>query len=90
MNPVIILTPNDFERLVVELKEHLSKEIQSIKDRSIEKPICRKEAAAYLGIHVDTLDRRIENSKIPASVVHQIDGQRVFFKSELYDFVKKS
>jgi excisionase family DNA binding protein len=90
MNQVVILTPSEFDRFVVEMKDHLSREIQAVKDKVIESPIGIKEAAHYLKMDRATLYRKIKDNDIPASVVHTIAGQKVFFKSELYEFIKKS
>jgi excisionase family DNA binding protein len=53
----------------------------------IEQPICTKEAAKVLGVHVTTLFRMIKREEVPA---HRIGRNRYFFKSELIAQIKKS
>lgn len=88
MNTAIILNPNDFDRLIKEVKQHLSQEVENIKTAIIEKPMCVKEAAEYLGVNASTLHRRLKNGTIPASLKHELDGSTYFFKSELYQYLK--
>jgi excisionase family DNA binding protein len=88
--PVVILTPNEFDRLISEVKSHLSKQVEGIKGTIIEKPMCVKQACEYLGIHENTLYKRMRSGVIPPGVVHRVDGTLYFFASELFQFIKKS
>lgn len=63
--------------------------ISRVMELLIEKPIGSKEAADYLGVNQQTLYRHITKGWIPAKCVHkQHDGNYMFFKSELRDYIK--
>lgn len=88
MNNAFILTPNDFERLIAEVKQTLSREVETIKGSVIEKPMTIKEAADYMRITENTLFKRIRDGVIPPNLVHQVEGSKYFLPSELYGFIK--
>ena len=83
----IVLKPNDLDRLISEMKTIFT---QSVKEVVVEKPLCIKEAAAYLKIGKSTLHKRIQNGTIPSELVHRNDGSVYFLPSELHQFIKKS
>jgi excisionase family DNA binding protein len=86
----IILTPDNFERFTSEMREHITKQVETIKGSVIEKPMCVKEAADYLRIAERTLYARIQSGAIPSNLVHRVDGSVYFFPSELCQFIKKN
>jgi hypothetical protein len=86
----IAMNGQDYDRLLSDLKAHITKEISGIKNIVVEKPLTYQGAADYLGIHVNTLYKRIRTGHYPSSIVHKDDGTVHFFASELYQFIKKS
>jgi hypothetical protein len=87
---LVILTPQDFDRFVSEMKLHLTKEVETIRGVVVEKPMCVKEAAAYLRIAERTLFKWLKDGTLPNSCKHEINNTTYFFPSELKEFIKKS
>jgi excisionase family DNA binding protein len=75
------------ESLINELKAHISKELVCA---VIEKPMCVKQAAEYLGIHENTVYKWIKSKHLPVELIHRVNGCVYFFPSELRDFIKRS
>lgn len=75
------------QSMMAELKAHISKEL---KGAVVEKPMCGKEAALFLGIHESTIYKWLRNETIPTRLIHRIGGSVFFFASELQEFVKRS
>lgn len=80
-------TEPNIHSIINELKAHISKELQGA---VIEKPMCAKQAAEYLGIHENTIYKRIKNRDIPTELIHRMNGSVYFFASELRDYIKNS
>jgi excisionase family DNA binding protein len=86
-----VLQPNDFDRLLSEMKSFVREELKSVQmPPENDRPICAKEAAAYLGIGQTTFWERIKTGKIPSILIHRNGGSVYFFKSELRQFLKAS
>lgn len=89
MTHAVILHPDDFERFTAQVTEQITKHFENMKGSVIEKPMCAKEAADYLGVTPKTLHERIRTGVIPANLKHEISGSVYFFPSELHSFIKK-
>lgn len=80
----IIMTPNDFDRLSIQIRDDVKKEISALKTLVVEKPMTTKEAAKFLSIHEDTLYIRLKKG-----LPHHRDGKIIwFFPSELVTYIK--
>jgi excisionase family DNA binding protein len=90
MNQVLLKTNPDHDRLVNELKAHITEELKSIKSFVVEKPMTYQDAAKYLSISTRQLYRKIKAGRIPPSIVHRDDGTVYFLPSELHEHIKKS
>ena len=86
----VIMSGQSFDKLLNDLKAHITEEIKTMKNVVIEKPLTYQGAADYLGIHTSTLFKRIREGKIPSSVVHKTDGSVYFLPSELHQLIKNS
>jgi len=87
MERFTLIAESEFEKLVREIKIHVSDEIRDLMSRPFdEKPVFIDEAAQHLGVSNNTLRKRMRQG-IP---YHQEkDGPPYFFKSELTDYVKR-
>ena len=90
MEAIFQMKQSDFEKFMTDLKKFVSDEVRSEKVKSVEKPISPKEAAAFLKISLKTLYNRINNSDIPAQLIHRNGGNVYFFESELEQYIKQS
>jgi excisionase family DNA binding protein len=82
------MTGPDYDRLLNDLKAHITQEIKTLKNIVIEKPINYDEAAKYLGIAKSTLYQRLRTGHYPPSIAHNDGGSVHFFASELQQFIK--
>jgi hypothetical protein len=64
--------------------------VKELRGHVIERPICAKEAAEFLNIHITTLSKWISSGVIPKKVVHYKGSRPYFFPSELRDEIKRS
>ena len=86
----IAMNGAEYDRLLNDIKAHITNEVKSIKGMMVEKPMTYQEAADFLNIHVNTLYKRIREGNIPSTLVHKTNGSVYFFPSELHQFIKKS
>lgn len=84
------LEPADLERIIDELKAHISSEIQAaLHGRSVEQTMSVKEAAKYLGVNLHTFQSWSCDGTIPNDIVHWIGKRKVFIKSELAKAIRE-
>jgi excisionase family DNA binding protein len=79
------LTPDNSE--VAHLMNLIVKELRG---HVVERPMCVKEAAEFLGISQRTMYQWIKDGVIPSKVVHYKGSRPFFFPSELRDEIKRS
>lgn len=82
-----VMSDDQLDRLI---QRAMQEGFQQGQKKSYEKPLTKKEAAAFLRINPWTMDRRFKTNKLPASLRHVVDGSIYFFASELQEFLKKS
>lgn len=86
----LVLGIQDLEQLKADFRQIVREEISKIKLNSPDPPISRKEAAKYLGIDVSTMHKKFKTGELPTSLIHRVGGRRVFFKSQLEAYIKRS
>ena len=64
--------------------------VREMRSHVVERPLCSKEAAQFLGIGLRTLERWISNGTLPAKIVHYKGSRPYFFPSELVANIKQS
>lgn len=74
------------ESLLAQLKT--AAEHQSFVKLPTEKPLTKQEAADHLRIEYKTLERKLSKGKLPAKLIHRVDGTMLFYASELNEFIK--
>lgn len=84
------MSGTNIDKLVNELKAHITEEIKSIKTLVVEKPMNYDEAAKYLGVSRRQLYRKVAAGKIPTGIVHRVNRMVYFLPSELHDHIKRS
>lgn len=89
---LLVMITIDKAELTAVIKEALQAVIKEMgKDVPlIEKPLSVKETADYLGIHQNTIYKRIKSGDLPTSLIHRMNGSVYFFASELHDHIKRS
>lgn len=82
-NVVYTLSGPQFAEFVAEIER---RERRRALDLATEEPLtCCKDAAKFLGLHVNTLYRRMKEGKIP---FHTDGGKEYFYRSELNTYIK--
>jgi len=81
-------TGEQLKQLIDEVKATVIQEMN--RKQSLDKVLTKQEAAAYLRIHVTTLDERFRERKLPTSLRHYNGGSLYFYQSELENFIKRS
>jgi hypothetical protein len=64
--------------------------VKELRGHVIERPICVKEAAEFLGVNERTLRRWITSGVISTKCIHYKGTRPYFFPSELRDEIKRS
>lgn len=90
MLPNTVLHVMSDEQLDKLIREAIQRGFELGQKKPLEKPLTKKEAAAFLRIDPWTLDRRFKSGKIPLSLRHVVSGSIYFFASELEAFIRKS
>lgn len=90
MEQMRLITETDYQRMISEIKSHLSEEMKSITTvKAPEKHVNAKQLAAHLNITVETLWRRFKDKKYPASLIDYDAGRKVYYISKFEAHIKK-
>lgn len=90
MSHAIIIEPNDLDRLINSLREEIRLGFEKSRAINIDPPLSKKQAAKFLCISVQTLDRRLKSGDIPSKFIHGKGKMKSFFASELELYIRKS
>jgi excisionase family DNA binding protein len=87
-NVLYQITEDLLEKLIIKAEE---KGFERGQKRTLEKPLTREEAAAFLRVEPITLDRWLKSGKLPHYLKHVVAGSTILFlSSELEEYIKKS
>jgi len=87
MQHAIVIQPSDFKQLIAEIAAEVIKEV--VKSMTAEPTLTKSQAAKYLQISVQTLEKRFRENELPTSLIHRNGGTPYFFASELEQHLKK-
>lgn len=92
METILQFKQSDFDKFLIDMKNHITKEVQAIhkKETKVEDPISPKQAAAYLKISMTTFYERKKSGEIPERFFHGKGRKVQLFKSELEQHLKES
>jgi hypothetical protein len=88
MEHAIVIQPGDMDKFISQIVDRAIEKIVKIK--TAEPTRTKAQAAKYLQISVQTLEKRFRDNELPASLIHRNGGTPYFFESELEQYLKKS
>jgi excisionase family DNA binding protein len=88
MSGGVFFQHDDFDKLIDMVVDKVADKVSKMK--TVEPTLTKGQAAKYLQVSRQTLEKRFREGDLPASLIHKNGGTPYFFASELEAYLKKS